>query len=255
MIRLGSPIAATVIDSQKHTGNPMKKPPGTLVVSELRRTFESAAGPLEILRGVNLQMSRGDAIAVTGPSGSGKSTLLYIIGTLDKPTSGTIRILDRDPFQLSAKELAWFRSETIGFIFQDHHLLPQLSVLENVLLPALVGSGENDPEQRARELLARVGLAERLDHRPSRLSGGERQRTAVCRALINQPALVLADEPTGNLDPETADTVGRLLLELASEQQTMLICVTHNRELADHFPRELRLRHGLLVEDSQTAEV
>lgn len=228
-------------------------PPGTLVVSNLCKSFERVGDPLQILKGVDLEMQRGDAIAVTGPSGSGKSTLLYILGTLDTPTSGSVRILDRDPFSLQAKELAWFRSESIGFIFQDHHLLPQLTVLENVVLPMLVGTGAADHTGRARELLDRVGLAERLDHRPARLSGGERQRVAVCRALINQPALVLADEPTGNLDQETAGTIGRLLLEIASEQQTMLICVTHSRELADTFPRELRLRGGVLVEDTASA--
>ncbi|MFK7822142.1 MAG: ABC transporter ATP-binding protein, partial [Planctomycetaceae bacterium] len=169
----------------------------------------------------------------------------------DTPTSGLVRILDRDPFALGAKELSWFRSESVGFIFQDHHLLPQLSVMENVVLPMLVGSGADNHVARAKELLDRVGLAERLHHRPARLSGGERQRVAVCRALINQPALVLADEPTGNLDPTTAGTIGKLLLEVASEQGAMLLCVTHSRELADSFPKELRLRDGKLVDDAQ----
>ncbi len=228
----------------------MTKPPGKLVVSELCKTFQGAGGSLDILKGVDLQMERGEAVAVTGPSGSGKSTLLYILGTLDTPTSGTVKILDRDPFQLSEKEVAWFRSEAIGFIFQDHHLLPQLTVLENVILPMLAGTGAADHAGRAESLLERVGLSERLDHRPAKLSGGERQRVAVCRALINEPALVLADEPTGNLDQETAGIVGRLLLEIASEQNAMLVCVTHSRELADSFPRELRLRDGRLVEDT-----
>lgn len=222
--------------------------PGNLVVRDLCKDFVSAAGTLEILRGVNLEMSRGDAIAVTGPSGCGKSTLLYILGTLDTPTSGSVRIMDRDPFSFSARELAHFRSEAIGFVFQDHHLLSQLSVIENVLLPQVVGTGGNQ-ETRARELLDRVGLSDRLDHRPARLSGGERQRVAVCRALIHEPALVLADEPTGNLDEETAATIGKLLLDVAAEQEAMLVCVTHSRELADAFPRELRLRNGQLVGD------
>jgi lipoprotein-releasing system ATP-binding protein len=231
----------------------MAVPPGKLVVTDLCKTFEGVGDPLQILTGVNLQMERGDAIAVTGPSGSGKSTLLYILGTLDTPSSGSVSILDRDPFALNAKELSWFRSESVGFIFQDHHLLPQLSVLENVVLPMLVGTGADDHVARAKELLERVGLSERLSHRPAKLSGGERQRVAVCRALINQPALVLADEPTGNLDPETAGIIGKLLLEIASEQSAMLVCVTHSRELAGTFPRELKLRSGKLVEDSQTA--
>lgn len=231
----------------------MAVPPGKLVVTDLCKTFDGVGDPLQILTGVNLQMERGDAIAVTGPSGSGKSTLLYILGTLDTPTSGSVSILDRDPFALNTKDLSWFRSESVGFIFQDHHLLPQLSVLENVVLPMLVGTGADDHVARAKELLERVGLSERLNHRPAKLSGGERQRVAVCRALINQPALVLADEPTGNLDPETAGVIGKLLLEIASEQGAMLVCVTHSRELAGTFPRELKLRSGKLVEDTQTA--
>ena len=231
----------------------MAVPPGKLVVTDLCKTFDGVGDPLQILTGVNLQMERGDAIAVTGPSGSGKSTLLYILGTLDTPTSGSVSILDRDPFALDAKDLSWFRSESVGFIFQDHHLLPQLSVLENVVLPMLVGTGADDHVARAKDLLERVGLSERLNHRPAKLSGGERQRVAVCRALINQPALVLADEPTGNLDPETAGVIGKLLLEIASEQGAMLVCVTHSRELAGTFPRELKLRSGKLVEDTQTA--
>ena len=233
----------------------MTVPPGKLIVTDLCKTYEGVKEPLQILKGVNLQMDRGEAAAVTGPSGCGKSTLLYILGTLDTPTSGSVSILDRNPFALGPKELSWFRSESVGFIFQDHHLLPQLSVLENVVLPMLVGTGADNHIVRAKELLDRVGLAERLHHRPARLSGGERQRVAVCRALINQPALVLADEPTGNLDPTTAETIGKLLLEVASEQSTMLICVTHSRELAESFPRELKLRDGKLVEDTQTASV
>ncbi len=229
----------------------MTAPPGKLVVSELCKSYAGVDGPLQILNGVNLEVSRGGAVAVTGPSGCGKSTLLYILGTLDTPTSGSVSILDRDPFGLSQKELSWFRSESVGFIFQDHHLLPQLSVLENVTLPMLVGAGADDHLKRAKELLDRVGLSQRLSHRPAKLSGGERQRVAVCRALINQPALVLADEPTGNLDPETAASIGALLQEVAGEQNAMLICVTHSRDLANTFPRELKLRGGKLVEDSQ----
>lgn len=226
----------------------MTQPPGTLVVTDLHKKFETTAEPLHILRGLNLELKRGDAVAVTGPSGSGKSTLLYILATLDQPTSGSVRILDRDPFGLSSKELAWFRSEAIGMIFQDHHLLPQLTVMENVLLPVLVGAGTTNHEARAQTLLKRVGLSDRLTHRPAALSGGERQRVAVCRALINEPSVVLADEPTGNLDQETAKEVGNLLLEIAREQQTILICVTHSPDLAATFDSELKLSHGTLVE-------
>jgi lipoprotein-releasing system ATP-binding protein len=227
---------------------------GDLVVSDLTKQFSGVDGTLEILRGVQLQMKRGDAAAITGPSGSGKSTLLYIIGTLDEPTGGTIRILGQDPFGMTDASLAGFRNQNIGFIFQDHHLLPQCTVLENVLIPTLAGSGAGAAEeQRAKLLLERVGLGERMTHRPAQISGGERQRVAVCRALINQPALLLADEPTGNLDQHTAEAIGSLLLELAKEQNTILICVTHSLQLADRFPTHYQLRDGRLEQSEQPA--
>ncbi|MDA0807298.1 MAG: ABC transporter ATP-binding protein [Planctomycetota bacterium] len=213
----------------------------------LSKDFTGAAGQLSILRNVDLSLSRGDALAVTGPSGSGKSTLLYIVGMLDELTAGNIEVLGSDPTGMSESELAKFRNEHIGFIFQDHHLLPQCTVLENVLIPLLAGNGVADAdEQRARELLTRVGLADRVTHRPAQLSGGERQRVAVCRALINQPEILLADEPTGNLDHATADAVGDLLLELSREQNVLLICVTHSTELANRFPQHMELRDGRL---------
>lgn len=213
----------------------------------LSKDFTGAAGQLSILRNVDLSLSRGDALAVTGPSGSGKSTLLYIVGMLDELTAGKIEVLGSDPAGMSESELAKFRNEHIGFIFQDHHLLPQCTVLENVLIPLLAGNGVADAdEQRARELLTRVGLADRVTHRPAQLSGGERQRVAVCRALINQPEILLADEPTGNLDHATADAVGDLLLELSREQNVLLICVTHSTELANRFPQHMELRDGRL---------
>ena len=218
-----------------------------LVVSDLTKQFAGVDGTLEILCGAQLQMKRGDAVAITGPSGSGKSTLLYIIGTLDEPTGGTVRILGQDPFGMTDAALAGFRNQNIGFIFQDHHLLPQCTVLENVLIPTLAGSGAGPAEeQRAKQLLERVGLAERMTHRPAQISGGERQRVAVCRALINQPALLLADEPTGNLDQHTAEAIGSLLLQLGQEQNTMLICVTHSLQLADRFPKHYQLSDGKL---------
>lgn len=219
-----------------------------LKVQNLSKTFQTAAGELTILQQTSLEMSSGDAVAITGPSGSGKSTLLYIIGLLDEPTEGEVVIADEQPLKFDAAKQARFRNENIGFIFQDHHLLPQCTVLENVVLPTLA-SATNDStvEQRAKQLLERVGLADRLNHRPGQLSGGERQRVAVCRALINQPLLLLADEPTGNLDPKTADSVGTLLLEIAKEQQTMLICVTHSRELAQRFATHYELSAGQLV--------
>lgn len=217
------------------------------VLEGLTKEFTGAAGPLSILRGVDLSLTRGDALAVTGPSGSGKSTLLYIVGLLDDATGGSIRILGRDPSSLSEAELARFRNEHIGFIFQDHHLLPQCSVLENVLIPLLAGNGvTEDDEKHAHHLLSRVGLTDRVTHRPAQLSGGERQRVAVCRALINQPEILLADEPTGNLDRSTADAIGELLLELSREQNVLLICVTHSTELASRFPKHMELRDGRL---------
>ena len=224
-----------------------------LALSEITKEFSGVAGTLQILRGVELNLKRGNALAITGPSGSGKSTLLYIIGTLEQPTSGSVNILGNDPFTFGPAELADFRNRNIGFIFQDHHLLPQCTVLENVLIPTLAGSGAGkDEEQRARKLLERVGLGDRITHRPAQISGGERQRVAVCRALINQPALLLADEPTGNLDRSTAESVGSLLLELSKEQNTMLICVTHSTELADRFPTHSELLDGKLVDHIKT---
>lgn len=219
-----------------------------LQVTDLRKTFSTPAGELSILSGANLQMNSGEAIAITGPSGSGKSTLLYIVGLLDSPTSGTVLLDGEQPHALKAADQARFRSRHLGFVFQDHHLLPQCTVLENVLLPALAGDGITpEHQQRALGLLERVGLKDRLQHVPSQLSGGERQRVAVCRALINQPVLLLADEPTGNLDRKSADVVGALLLEMAQEQHTMLICVTHSQELAARLPRHYELVDGKLV--------
>lgn len=220
-----------------------------LRVRELSKEFSTAAGPLQVLNQLSLEMSAGDCLAITGPSGSGKSTLLYIIGLLDTPTAGEVEIRGEQPLLFDAAAQARFRSREIGFIFQDHHLLPQCSVLENVLIPTLAAGGAGAEEkERAAALLERVGLAARLHHRPAQLSGGERQRVAVCRAMINQPSLVLADEPTGNLDRKTAETVGSLLLELTLEQQAMLICVTHSLELAERFPRREELLDGKLVD-------
>lgn len=225
--------------------------PAALVVSEVTKSFQSGEVTLRILAGVNLTMTPGQAVAITGPSGTGKSTLLYIVGLLDRQTSGEVLIGQERPHELNAVGQARYRGRNIGFIFQDHHLLPQCTVLENVLLPALaIGGTDAAVETRARQLLEAVGLRERLNHRPAQLSGGEKQRVAVCRALINQPRLLLADEPTGNLDPRTAEAVGTLLLDLAREQGVMLICVTHSQELASRFPRRYELKEGLLVDRS-----
>ncbi len=220
-----------------------------LVVSELTKQFPTRAESLEVLRGVSLSLAAGENLAVIGPSGSGKSTLLHIIGTLDRPTSGSVRLDGEDPFVLDEPKLADFRSRRIGFVFQDHHLLPQCSVLENVLLPTIAHRRTSaDDETRARMLLDRVGLAARLDHRPAELSGGERQRVAVARALIRRPMLLLADEPTGNLDRTTAASVAILLLELQQQEHTMMITVTHSLELAAMFQKRMVLDNGRLVE-------
>jgi len=224
-----------------------------LLVDDVTKHYSTRAEPLVVLRGVSLALDSGDNVAILGPSGCGKSTLLQILGTLDQPSSGRVRLAGCDPFALDEPRLAEFRSRQIGFVFQDHHLLPQCSVLENVLLPAMAAGGvERAAIERAHTLLQRVGLAERLEHLPAELSGGERQRAAIARALINQPTLLLADEPTGNLDRGTAATVARLLLELQAQEQTMLVVVTHSVELAALLKRRLELNDGRLVE-MQTA--
>jgi lipoprotein-releasing system ATP-binding protein len=221
----------------------------SLAVADVRKEYPTRSGPLPVLAGVSLSLARGESIAVMGPSGSGKSTLLHILGTLDRPTTGSVKLDGSDPFALSESELAGFRNRRIGFVFQDHHLLPQVSVLENVLIPTLVNREANRTEvtQYARELLDRVGLATRLDHRPAELSGGERQRVAVARALIHKPLLLLADEPTGNLDRTNADAIGHLLLDLHKQQQTILMVVTHSAELAKLFPKKLEMADGRLI--------
>jgi len=218
----------------------------SLQVEQLCKDYPTRSGPLSVLRNVGFRLERGEALAVMGPSGSGKSTLRYIVGTLDRPTAGTVKIEGRDPVVLPDRELADCRNRHIGFVFQDHHLLPQCSVLENVLIPTLVGRNSTDAEKWARELLQRVGLAGRLDHRPAELSGGERQRVAIARALIRRPLLLLADEPTGNLDRHTARAVGELLLDLHRQEQTILNVVTHSLELARIFPRQMEMADGTL---------
>jgi|TARA_B100001167_G_scaffold182681_1_gene140671 lipoprotein-releasing system ATP-binding protein len=192
-------------------------------------------------------MQRGESASIMGPSGSGKSTLLYILGALEPPTSGQVFLDGDDPFTLAPRALAEFRNRAIGFVFQDHLLLPQCTVIENVLLPTLVGDPLPDGHARARDLLDRVGLSERLNYRPAELSGGEKQRVALARALIRHPPLVLCDEPTGNLDRESADTVASLLLTLHREQQTVLVVVTHNQAIADRFAQKLELRGQQLL--------
>ena len=207
-----------------------------LEIINLSKDYPTPRGPLAVLSGISFQLSLGDAVAIMGPSGSGKSTLLHILGALDTPSSGSVTLDGANPFELDEKSLAAFRNEKVGFVFQDHCLLPQCSVLENVLTPTLVSRSHNDRGERARMLLDQVGLNERLDHRPAELSGGEKQRVALARALINEPVLLLCDEPTGNLDFQSAGTVASLLLELHARQKTILVVVTHSAELAARFP-------------------
>ncbi|MDX1999702.1 MAG: ABC transporter ATP-binding protein [Thermoanaerobaculia bacterium] len=217
-------------------------------VRSLTRTYSLGPEQVAVLRDLDLDLVAGEALAVIGPSGSGKSTLLHILGTLDRPSSGSVTIGGLDPFTLPEPELARFRNREVGFVFQDHHLLPQYTALENVLIPTLPfrRKGE-DPEPWARELLGRVGLEKRLAHRPAELSGGERQRVAVARALIHRPRLLLADEPTGNLDEAAATGVADLLFELQRELGAVLVLVTHSLELAARFPRRCRLASGRCV--------
>ena len=213
-----------------------------LNVTNLSKEYPSPRGALTVLSGVSLSLAPGDAAAVTGPSGSGKSSLLYVLGALEPPTSGTVTLDGQDPFQLPAKALATFRNESVGFVFQDHCLLPQCTVLENVLIPTLVAPGRaRDSMERARALVDRVGLTDRIDHRPGELSGGERQRVAVARALVRGPRLLLCDEPTGNLDRASADLVVSLLLDLHRQQHGILIVVTHSAQIAARFPIQFEL--------------
>ena len=217
-----------------------------LEASHLSKTYSTPAGDLTVLRDVSLTLQPGDAACVMGPSGSGKSTLLYILGGLEPPTSGTMRLNGTDPYTLNVDGLAAFRNRDIGFVLQDHCLLPQCTVLENVLVPTLVGEADAGAADRARTLLANVGLADRLDHRPAELSGGEKQRAAIARALVRQPRLLLCDEPTGNLYAASADVVADLLIKMHAQQQAIMIVVTHSETLGARFSRRWKMQRGVL---------
>jgi lipoprotein-releasing system ATP-binding protein len=217
-----------------------------LEARDVSKSYPTPRGPLTILTDVSLALEPGDAISIVGPSGTGKSTLLYILGALEPPTSGTVTLDGRNPFTLGDKELSAFRNKEVGFVFQDHCLLPQCSVIENVLIPTMVGGENGDAPSRARGLVEQVGLSQRLDHRPAELSGGEKQRVAIARALIRRPKLLLCDEPTGNLDHATASHVADLLLEMNRAQNTILVVVTHSAELAARFSRSFELLEGRL---------
>jgi len=207
-------------------------------------------GDLHVLKGVSVDIKKGEIVSIVGQSGAGKSTLLHIIGTLDSPTKGTLSINDTIIQDLDAKELAKFRNEHIGFVFQFHHLLPEFTALENVCVPAYIkGSSEKEAKKRAEELLKYLGLGARMEHKPSQLSGGEQQRVAVARALMNEPAVVLADEPSGNLDTNTSDELHNLFFKLRDDFQQTFVIVTHNLELANMSDRKLEMRDGLMLRE------
>ena len=221
-----------------------------LKLEEVHKQYENVGRlPVEVLKGISLKVKHGDSIAIVGPSGCGKSTLLNILGSLDSPTSGSIQLDGQELANLSEQELATIRNQKVGFIFQSHHLLPQCSILENVLVPTLAEKGKAslDAIERAKQLLENSGLEHRLSHRPSQLSGGECQRVAVVRALINQPSIILADEPTGALDHDNAETMTELLVKLNREDQATLIVVTHSMELAAKMGTTYKLQNGIFA--------
>ena len=211
------------------------------------KNIKKSYGSLQILKGIDLDIMKGEILSITGKSGTGKSTLLHILGTLDSPDSGSVLIEDTDTSRLSGKKLAQFRNEKVGFVFQFHHLLAEFTALENVCIPAFIkGESRSKSFARGRELLSYLGLTDRLDHKPSQMSGGEQQRVAIARALVNQPSVIFADEPTGNLDNQTSEELHQLILQLRKDFQQTFVIVTHNLELADLSDRILEMSEGKL---------
>ncbi len=212
------------------------------------KNIQKSYGKLQVLKGVDLEIDRGEFVSIVGKSGAGKSTLLHILGTLDRPDAGSLTIDDQEVFGLGAKRLAAFRNRNIGFVFQFHHLLPEFTALENVCIPAYIGGRpEGQARTRAGELLDYLGLSDRLDHKPSQLSGGEQQRVAVARALMNQPTIVFADEPSGNLDSASSQELHELLFRLRADFDQSFVIVTHNKDLAAMSDRTLEMRDGKLI--------
>ena len=226
-----------------------------LVAEGVHKTFLHEGDVVEVLRGVDLSINEGEMVCVVGASGAGKSTLLHLLGTLDLPTKGRIKFAGEDLTRMSSAQLAAFRNEKIGFVFQFHHLLPEFDALENVMMPGLVRGHPRGPlRQRARALLEEVGLAHRLDHRPGELSGGEQQRVALARALVMEPAVVMADEPTGNLDSETSESIHQLFFQLNETRKTTFLIVTHSRDLASRMPRVVSMKDGVIQRDERRAD-
>ena len=218
-----------------------------IVCDDLSKVYQEGRLATPVLQGVNLSVDKGELLAIIGTSGSGKSTLLHLLGALDAPTTGNILFNGKNIHQLSSKLQSKWRNQELGFVYQFHHLLSEFSALENVAMPLLIaGESIKSAQKKATELLERVGLSERIEHRPSELSGGERQRVAIARALINKPSLVLADEPTGNLDAKSAESVYQLLKELNTEFGTAFIVVTHDQQLANKLDRQLYMSNGIL---------
>ncbi len=229
--------------------------PGARVdIQGLRKSYPHGGRVIEVLKGIDLSLAAGEMMAVVGSSGAGKSTLLHVLGTLDQPTAGSIKFDGQEVTRLSPARLADFRNHTIGFVFQFHHLLPEFTALENCAMPALIaGVSRGEAEARAYKLLDRVGLSERVTHRPGELSGGEQQRVALARALIMEPRVLLADEPTGNLDTHTGEEIHGLVVELNRERGMTMLVVTHNADLAARMPRRVRMIDGVLTEDAGLA--
>jgi lipoprotein-releasing system ATP-binding protein len=224
--------------------------PLSIKVKNLHKVFELHGKRVEVLKGIDLDIKKGEMLSIVGASGAGKSTLLHIIGAIESPTSGNVFYENEDIFSMNDKRLAEFRNNKIGFIFQFHHLLPEFNAIENTMMPALIrGIKKKEAYKKAANILNKVGLGHRISHKPGELSGGEQQRVAIARALMLKPEVILADEPTGNLDTKTGDAIQELLINLNTELKTILVMVTHNKILADKMPRKISLMDGSIVSD------